>query len=78
MKTEVFVEAIVVGIITALLGFIISTALMFTSKKFKLKEYHFWYQVVLAFFLTGFVVHLGCEAFGFNKWYCKNGSACKV
>ena len=27
-------------------------------------------------FVTGFVVHILCEAFGFNRWYCNNGHAC--
>ena len=37
-------------------------------------------NIVLAshFFIAGVVVHLLCEYFGINKWYCKNGLACSL
>lgn len=28
-------------------------------------------------FLSGFLVHIICEIFGINKWYCTHGAACK-
>jgi len=31
----------------------------------------------LKLFVTGFAVHFLCEVSGINKWYCKNGAACK-
>ncbi len=73
---NVLKEALVVGIISAIVGLIISTALMYTDKNFKLSKYHFWPQVAFAYFITGVILHLGFEAFGANKWYCKHGTAC--
>ena len=28
-------------------------------------------------FLTGVIGHYICEVSGLNRWYCKNGNACK-
>tara|TARA_B100001094_G_C18184044_1_gene802633 strand:- start:142 stop:501 length:360 start_codon:yes stop_codon:yes gene_type:complete len=28
-------------------------------------------------FLLGFILHIICELTGVNKWYCRNGNACK-
>lgn len=75
--TNLFVEALVVGVITAVAGFIISTLFMLTSEEFSWKKYHFWPQVLLSYFITGMVLHLGFEFFGANKWYCRHGTACK-
>ena len=75
--TYVLIEALIVGLITGIIGFIIATALMFFNKDFSLSKYHFWFRVFLGYFITGFVMHLLFEAFGTNKWYCKNGNACK-
>jgi hypothetical protein len=70
-------EAIVVAIVTGIVGFIISTIMMYIfDKKFNFKKYHFWPSVVLSFMLTGFLLHLGFEFTGANKWYCRHGNAC--
>lgn len=74
---NIFIEALIVGLITAIVGFILSTLLMYTNKNFELKKYSFWFQVLLSFFLTGVAVHLVCEYTGVNKLYCKSGNACK-
>ena len=34
-------------------------------------------SLAVKLFISGFVTHLVFEYFGFNKWYCKNGFACK-
>jgi hypothetical protein len=31
----------------------------------------------LFMFLVGFGIHLGFELVGLNKWYCRNGVACR-
>lgn len=70
-------EMLAVGFLTAILGFIISTLLMYKfSENFTIKKYKFWPQVFLSFFITGCLIHLLCEYSGVNKWYCKNGVAC--
>jgi len=73
---KLLTEALIVGVATAVLGLILSTLFMLTSKDFSFKKYHFWPQVLGAFFLTGFLIHIGCEMTGVNKWYCKHGNAC--
>jgi hypothetical protein len=59
---NLIIEAIVVGIVNAILGYII-------MKNIK--------NNIHALFITGIIFHLGSEYFGVNKWYCYNGHACK-
>jgi hypothetical protein len=75
--TKLLVEALVIGLAFGVLGLLISTAMMMTDKKFSFKRYHFWGQVFLSYALTGAAFHLLCEASGVNKWYCRNGHACR-
>jgi len=74
---HIILEALIVGIVVGIFGFIISTSLMFMNKNFTLKKYYFWKSVLFSYFLTGFLFHLVAELSGVNKWYCKNGNACK-
>ncbi len=76
MLSKLFIEALSVGLLTAIIGFIISTLFMLSSPSFSWKTYSFWPQVLLSYFLTGFLIHLLCEFLGINKWYCSNGNAC--
>ena len=69
-------EAIVVGIITLIVGIIVSK-LMEIGRKKEYSEKDYTLQMAGGLFITGFVVHILCEAFGFNRWYCKHGDACK-
>lgn len=72
------IEALMVGLMTAVIMFIISTALMYIQDStFSLKKYAFWPWVLLGGFLTGILVHLICQWTGINKWYCKHGDACR-
>jgi|LakMenEpi03Aug12_release.lakeMendotaPanAssembly.Ray.scaffolds.fasta_scaffold3330219_1 hypothetical protein len=75
---HILIEALIIGLITAVVGFLLSTLFMLPSKSFSWKKYDFWPQVMAAFFLTGFLLHLGFELAGINKWYCKNGNACRM
>lgn len=69
---HVLLEALIVGLVMAVLGFIISTGMMFVTKSdFSLSKYKFWWQVVLGYFLTGFFGHLIFEVLGVNKKYCE-------
>ena len=67
------VEVLVVGIMTVIIGLIIS----YITMGEKAKKFNHWERVALSFFLTGLIIHLLCELTGLNKWYCKNGQACK-
>ena len=65
-------EAIVIGLITGIVGLVISTALMYyTAKDFSLSKYHFWKSVFIAHFLTGAAIHIGFEKAGWNNKYCE-------
>lgn len=74
MNCTLFVELIFVGIITSIIGFIISYVTMkINNPKFK---FDYWNSLILTFFITGILIHLICEYFGINKYYCAYGNAC--
>lgn len=76
---EFLKEVLLVGFATGVVGLLVSTLFMFIfARKFSLKKYHFWWQVALSYFITGCLIHILCESTGVNKWYCKNGAACRV
>lgn len=77
-----FIEGIVVGLVTSIVG--ISLGYMMFSiyplkpvlhKEYMLYNKNFLVEILL--FLTGFLAHISFELIGANKWYCKNGLACK-
>ena len=71
MTQQLILETLIIGLITGVIGFIISTSLMVLfSKGFSFKEYTFWFQVFIGFFITGVVIHLGFEMAGFNQKFC--------
>ena len=35
------------------------------------------FRMITGFFALGFITHIVCELSGINKWYCKNGNACR-
>lgn len=72
------VEALIVGVVLAIIGFIISTSLMYErDSSFSIKKYKFWPWVLVGYFITGVIAHIIFQVTGANKWYCKNGDACK-
>lgn len=72
-----FVEALIVGLLSAVLGLIVSTGMMYINNpEFDLKEYGFWPYVFLGYFVTGVLMHLLFQWTGGNAWYCKHGDAC--
>jgi hypothetical protein len=74
---QFLLEVLSVGVLTAIIGFICSTALMYAfTDNFSFEKYHFWWQVLLSYFLTGCLIHIICQVSGINKWYCENGVAC--
>tara|TARA_A100001015_G_scaffold127945_1_gene141853 strand:- start:172 stop:414 length:243 start_codon:yes stop_codon:yes gene_type:complete len=78
---QIITEAIVVGIITVIIGNI-SGLLVASMLKVNLpeicKDWNKYYTMEITLFLTGVLIHLLCEFIGINKWYCKNGNACLI
>lgn len=68
---NIFIEALIFAFITAILGFLIATSLMFLESDFSLKRYHFWFRVIIGYFITGFILYLLFEYTGLNKKYCE-------
>ena len=83
MSTELIKEAIVVGIATVIIGQIVGFTMgkyVFQRPNIK-RECKDWNKnnvMEWSLFITGFLIHILCEYFGINKWYCRNGSACKI
>ncbi len=74
---SLFTEALSVGLITAVVGSIISLLFMFLfSKDFKIAKYSFWPQVFVSYFVTGLVIHLILEWTGVNKKFCCGRYTC--
>lgn len=75
------IEAIVVGIITIIVGTLSGKILStYTNSNVMLPEVcNSWnknYVMEKSLFLTGFLTHILCQITGINKWYCSNGLAC--
>tara|TARA_B100001758_G_scaffold247390_1_gene265033 strand:+ start:4456 stop:4710 length:255 start_codon:yes stop_codon:yes gene_type:complete len=82
--SQLIYEAISVGVITVLFGNVIACVLDFAvlSPKLKMKlplrtSRDNFYQMGILLFLTGASIHIFCELMGINKWYCREGFACK-
>lgn len=72
---SVFKEAIAVGLLTLIVGSLIST--LFKQKvPGPCRNWNKSHVMEISLFLTGFALHFLCELFGINKWYCQHGSAC--
>lgn len=72
MKT-IIIESIIVGIVTMILGKIISNILLGINKIDKRKKLPIWHEprvIEISLFLTGIFIHLLCEYIGLNRWYC--------
>jgi hypothetical protein len=76
--TGLLLEAITVGISLIFFGYIGSYIADAVLPQPKRGEYFNKYYVMeLSLFLTGVIAHLVFEYTGINKWYCKNGVACR-
>jgi hypothetical protein len=71
--SQFLTEIFFVGILTTIIGLIISYIMMGQ----KSKGFKHWDQVGLSYFITGALIHMICEFTKINKWYCSNGNACK-
>jgi high-affinity Fe2+/Pb2+ permease len=74
--TNLFVEALIAGIMVAIVGLIVSYIIMRYTSKEEASNFSHWGSIILSFFITGFTVHLVSEYLGINKNYCKTGHAC--
>ena len=73
-------EALVVGIMVVVAGSLVSflVGLLFkTDLPPVCKDWNKNYVMELSLFFAGFVTHIFFEFVGLNKWYCRNGIACK-
>ncbi len=78
---KLLIEATTVGLavlfIGTIVGFIIGSSSLSVSIP---KSCHDWNKnhiMEISLFMTGFILHLLCEYSGINRWYCKNGKACR-
>ena len=65
---RIIIEAIVVGFISALVGFIIS----YISMGKNARNFEHWGSVLATFFLSGVIVHFTCEILGINSWQARS------
>lgn len=82
MYTLLFKEAAVVGVLNVVAGAAITQLIVYLTRstlqsKTKEIDTSTQYLMLLSLFMTGAVIHLGCEVTGINKYYCKNGNACR-
>ena len=77
---KLLIEATIVGISTVIMGSLIGYILG-KFNKIKLpsvcKNWNKNHIMEISLFFTGFFLHILWEYMGLNKWYCKNGNACK-
>lgn len=69
-------ESIIVGIVTLIIGHIIFNISINNKKKDEQQKIKETNKINLSFFMTGFILHIILELFGFNKWYCDKKDKC--
>tara|TARA_Y100000748_G_C15215258_1_gene379008 strand:+ start:142 stop:402 length:261 start_codon:yes stop_codon:yes gene_type:complete len=77
---NLLVEAFFVGIAIVIMGTLVSGIFAYCMKSDLppvCKDWNKNYIMEMSLFFTGFISHLLFEFIGLNKWYCKNGVACK-
>lgn len=73
---RVILEAIMVGIITLVVGLIVSSVFVLLPRPKDPKNWNQYHYMEMSLFFTGLLIHLGCEVTGLNRYYCQKGSAC--
>ena len=77
---QLLIEAIAVGLMLVVVGTAVSWGvgrLMGTELPPVCKDWNKNYIMEICLFLTGVIAHFLFEAVGANRWYCKNGFACR-
>ena len=77
---RLLVEAFVVGLLTVAVGSLVGYGIgkaVDSDLPEVCRDWNKFYVMEISLFLTGVVIHLLCEAVGINRWYCKNGFACR-
>jgi uncharacterized membrane protein len=69
LNFKTFLEAIIIGIITFVIGKICFN-MTINKNNSKDEENKIPYGLDLTFFITGFFLHFIIEIIGLNKWYC--------
>ena len=72
---SIVIEGIAVGIGVILVGTLISYLIALMRNKNTKFLKNPW--MIVGLFLTGFLLHLGSDVVGLNKWYCKNCAGCR-
>lgn len=74
------IEATVIGILVVLVGFVVGPLVGYFLRvpvPEICKKWNKNHVMEVSLFFIGFTVHLLCELFGLNKWYCQKGNACR-
>ena len=72
---NIVIEGIAVGIGVILVGTLISYLIAVMRNKNTRFLKNPW--MIVGLFLTGFILHVGLDVVGLNKWYCKNCAGCR-
>ena len=72
---SIVIEGIAVGIGVILVGTLISYLIAIMRNKNTRFLKNPW--MIVGLFLTGFILHVGLDVAGLNKWYCKNCAGCR-
>ena len=85
---KLFIESIIIGLITSILGIIIiNICLKFNNIEknnkltYSINKYKENYLILISLFFTGMLMHILLEYIGLEKWYCSKKcieNKCKI